>query len=540
MLEKLGTAFRSWREASLAPFSVRLFRILWTAAFASNLGAVIQATGASWSMTTMTTSPQLIALVQTAAMLPIVVLALPAGALADNADRRLLMLFSQMLGAASAATLAILSFNGALNPWSLLALTAMIGAAVAMHQPAWQASVIDFVPRKALPAAISLNVLAFNTARSLGPAIGGALIAASGPPATFAINVLSFLGLILVLAISRFPSRERRLPPERMLQAMGAGLRFVGMSPTIQRIYLRAGLFGFGASALYSMMPLVAHTRFPGGPLAFGVMMASLGLGSLCGALIAAPLRAHFGNHRLTTFAVAAFGLAALGVAFSPWLAMTVLFSLIAGVSWIMVFTTTRTCTQLSSPRWVVGRTVSLGQVASFGSMSLGAAFWGAVASHAGLTQALAVSSIFLIASLLLGRVAALPDTDLEDQPPPPPRASRPPAVAVDGRTGPVVVTIEYDVPREQAKNFLILINELGRIRRRNGATRWSVQQDIDRPTSWIERIHCPTWLDHLRRLDRYTAADRVLVEQVETFRTRAVHPIRRLVERPPGSLPLA
>jgi len=538
MLKQLGRGFRSWREASLAPFSVRLFRILWMAAFASNLGAVIQATGASWSMTTMTTSPQLIALVQTAAMLPIVVLALPAGALADIADRRLLMLFSQMLGATAAATLAILSFTSALNPWALLALTSLIGAAVALHQPAWQASVIDFVPRKALPAAISLNVLAFNIARSLGPAIGGAVIAASGPPATFAINVLSFLGLILVLAISRFPPHGRRLPPEPMPQAMAAGLRFVGMSPTIQRIYLRAGLFGFGASALYSMMPLVAHARFPGGPLAFGLMMASLGLGSLCGVLIAAPLRARFGNHQLTTLAVAVFGLAALGVAFSPWLDLAVLFSLMAGVSWILVFTTTRTCTQLSSPRWVVGRTVSLGQVASFGSMSLGAAFWGAVASFAGLTQALAASSLFLLASLFLGRLAALPDTDLEDQALPPPRLSRPPAVPVDGHTGPVVVTIEYDVPREQAQAFLALVNELGRIRRRNGATRWSVQQDIDRPTCWIELIHCTTWLDHLRRLDRYTAADRILVEQIETFRTQATHPIRRLVERPHGSSP--
>jgi MFS family permease len=540
MLKQMGSGLRSWREASLAPFSVRLFRVLWTAAFASNLGAVIQATGASWSMTTMTTSPQLIALVQTAAMLPIVILALPAGALADNADRRLLMLFSQMLGAASAAMLAILSFTSVLNPWSLLVLTALIGAAVAMHQPAWQASIIDFVPRKSLPAAISLNVLAFNTARSLGPAIGGAIIAASGPPATFAINFLSFLGLILVLALSRFPPSERRLPPEPMLQAMAAGLRFVGMSPTIQRVYLRAGLFGFGASALYSMMPLVAHMRFPGGPLAFGFMMASLGLGSLGGVLIAVPLRTRFGNNRLTTFAVAAFSLAALGVAFSPWLLLTVLFSLVAGVSWIMVFTTTRTCTQLSSPRWVVGRTVSLGQVASFGSMSLGAAFWGAVASFAGLTQALAVSGLLLLASLFLGRLAALPDTDLEDQALPPRRVSRPPAVTVDGRTGPVVITIEYKVSRDQAQNFLDLINELGRIRRRNGATRWSVQQDIDRPTCWIERIHCPTWLDHLRRLDRYTAADRVLVEQVETFRTDAVHPIRRMVERSPGSSPLA
>jgi MFS family permease len=539
MLKRFSSGLRAWREASLEPLDIPVFRALWTAAFVSNIGAVIQATGASWSMTTMTASPQLVALVQTAAMLPIVVLALPAGAMADNSDRRILMLGAQMLGAASAATLAGLSFAHLLSPYVLLGLTGLIGAAVALHQPAWQASVVDLVPRKSLPAAIGLNVMAFNTARSLGPALGGAVIAGLGPSATFALNACSFMGLIAVLAATRFPARDRRLPPEPVLQAMAAGLRFVGMSPTLQKIYLRAGLFGFGASALYSMMPLLARTRFAGGPLAFGMMMASLGVGALLGALMAAQLRGKFGNHRLTTLAVAGFGLAAVGAAFSMWLALSVAFALMAGVSWILVFTTTRTCTQLSSPRWVVGRAVSLGQVASFGSMSLGAAFWGTVAALGGLTWALAASGLFLLASILLGRLAALPDTDLEDLAAPPARTPRPTSARVEARTGPVVVTIEYDVPRERASEFLAMISELGRIRRRNGATKWSVQQDVDRPESWIERIHCATWVDHLRRLERYTAADRVLSAKVEAFRMQPGRPIRRLVERPPGSAPL-
>jgi MFS family permease len=273
--------------------------------------------------------------------------------------------------------------------------------------------------------------------------------------------------------------------------------------------------------------------------MTFGLLMGSLGGGSLCGAIVATWVRLLIGNNTMVTLSTAGFGFAAAGLAVSFSPILSAIFAFTAGVSWIFVFTTTRTCVQLASPRWVVGRAVSLGQVASFGAMSLGAAFWGAVASLASLTQALAASGLFLLVSLLLGRLAALPDTDLEDQFPPPPRPSRPPAVTVDDRAGPVVVTIEYDVPREQTQTFLELINELGRIRRRNGATRWSVQQDIDRPTRWIELIHCPTWLDHLRRLDRYTASDRQLVARAETFRTAELASVRRMLERPRGSAPL-
>jgi MFS family permease len=324
-----------------------------------------------------------------------------------------------------------------------------------------------------------------------------------------------------------------------MASAMAAGVRFVGMSPALQQIYLRGGLFGFGASAVWSLLPVVAHTRLDAGPMTFGLLMGSLGAGSLCGAIVAAWIRSLVGNNTMVTLSTVGFGLAALGLAFSSSPVFSAMLAFAAGVSWIFVFTTTRTCVQLSSPRWVVGRTVSLGQVASFGSMSVGAALWGALASRFGVAEALVASGVFLMLSTLAALMARLPTVDPVDAAPPQRPDMPPPRVTLSGRIGPVVVTIEYHVPTVRNSEFLELMSELGRVRRRNGATAWTIQQDIDDPESWTERIHSPTWTDHLRRLDRYTADDRQLIVRAEAFRTTERRPVRRMVERPRGSLPL-
>lgn len=531
MLERLGAGFRSWREASLAPFDHKLFRALWLAAFASNIGAAIQTTAAAWTMTGLTSSPQMVALVQTAASLPIVLLALPSGAMADNADRRLVMLGSQLLGCATALTLATMSTLGQVSAWSLLACTSLIGAAMALHQPAWQASLADFVPRQALPAAISLNVLAFNAARSVGPALGGTLIVVAGATAAFAFNAFSFLGIILVLALARLPPADRRGAPEPILPAMASGMRYVAMSPGLKRVYLRAALFGLGASAVWSLLPLVAQ-RLGGGPAAFGVLMGALGSGSFFGALIAAWLRVLTGAGRLVTGSVLAFAAATTGIGFSPWLAASATLAFVCGASWIFIFTTTRTCIQLTSPRWVVGRAVSLGQVASFGAMALGSAGWGLVASRIGVAEAVVASGVFLAASTLAAFVAPLPVTDTNDWSVAAPPRSRPPALPVDRHS--VVITIEYEVALEKTPAFLALADQLRLIRRRNGAMRWTLHQDIDQPEVWIERIHCGSWQDHVRRIARYTAAEQAVLSQAEVFRSGVSRPLRRLLLRNP------
>jgi MFS family permease len=539
MLERAKAVFRAWCESSLGPFSIPLFRSLWIAALASNIGAVIQSVGAAWTMTILAPSPQMVALVPAAAMLPMVILALPAGALADIMERRGLMLASQIIGACGAGLLSVLAFTHLVTPWLLLALTAVVGASVAIHQPAWQASLGDFIPRKDLPAAVSLNVIAFNTARSIGPAVGGALIATLSASAAFLLNALSFLGLIVVLATHALPRAERRHPPEPMLSAMAVGIRFVSLSPQLKRIFLRGALFGLGASALQSLLPLMARSQLGGGPIVFGTLVGSFGFGSFFGALIATHVRSNIGGNRMLGIATIVYASATLVIAISTRLLLSIPFAFVAGIAFIFVLTTTRTSVQLCCPRWVVGRAVSLGQVASFGCMALGSAGWGAIAVLVGLSDALLIAAGFLTLTTLLHRLAPLPVVVAEEAA----RHTAPripaPNLAIDNDAGPIVVVIEYRVAPNAAREFLALMHELGRARRRNGAIDWSIQQDIDRPEVWLEYIASSTWIDHIRRLDRYTAGERALADRVATFRTATDRAVRRMLAFPAGSIPI-
>ncbi len=530
ILERSTAFFIAWRETSFTPFSIPLFRALWIAALCSNIVAVIQTVGASWTMILLNPSPRMVTLVPAAAMLPMVLLALPAGALADVADRRRIMLLSQVFGACAAALLSLLAFTHHLTPWVLLALTAAVGTSVATHQPAWQASLGDFMPRKDLPAAVSLNVLAFNTARSIGPAIGGIIIATLGATATFFTNALSFFGLIVVLATRRLPRTQHRHPPEPMLAAMTAGVRFVSLSPQLKRIFLRGALFGLGASALQSLLPLMARSHLGGGPIVYGALVGALGFGSFIGAILATHVRANIGANRLLAWATVVYALATMVVALSTHLLASIPFAFIAGIAWISVLTTTRTSVQLSCPRWVVGRAVSLGQVASFGCMAAGSAGWGFLASVAGLTPSLLIAAAFLLLTMCLHRVAPLPLIATDESAYPSPTPIRTPRLTIDHGAGPILIVIEYSVPNHSKEEFVTLLHELGRARRRNGAAQWSIQQDIDRPDVWHEHIKSATWLDHLRRLDRYTASERALAARAATFRTSADLPVRRLL----------
>lgn len=543
VLEKVATRVNegvsAWRAASLSPLQVPLFRRLWIAAIASNFGSVVQMVGAAWAMTTLVASPHLVALVQTAALAPIVLLALPAGALADTADRRTLMLTSQLTGLTGTLLLIALAYSGLLTPLLLLACTALVGSAVALHTPAWQASFADFVPRDALPAAVGLNSLSYNVARSLGPALAGFIIAIAGAFATFVINAISFTGIIAVLATNKLPRAPSNLPPEPVGQAMVAGLRFVALSPTLKTIFMRSALFGFGGSAVWSLAPLITQERLHGDSISFGLMLGGFGAGSLIAAILSAYVRGKLGNEKLFSISTLAFGVATLIVGASTWLGASLLAMTTAGAAWIFVFTTTTTCIQFASPRWVVGRAVALSQVSVVGSIALGAATWGWVAEQTTLVIAFAAAAAFLLTSLVMVWLAPFPGSDFEDLTPQPVVDVRAPTLPVQSTTGPVFVTIEYQVQPERSEEFLSVMHALGRVRRRDGARRWGVEQDLDRPGIWIERIESATWIDHLRRANRGTIADQELRDRAAAWRVKGETAIRRTVERPPGATPL-
>lgn len=537
---RVSEGVQAWRSASLTPLQTPLFRWLWLAAMASNFGAVMQMAGASWAMTTLAPSPHIVALVHTAALGPIMLLALPAGALADTTDRRLLMLASQVLGLVGTLALIVLHYSGAITPWLLLTNTALVGAAVALYTPAWQASFADIVPRRALPAAVGLNAMAYNVARSLGPAVGGFVIAVAGVGATFVINAISFLGLIAVLATNKFPRTLSSLPPEPVGQAMIAGLRYMVMSPALKSIFLRSAVFGLGGSAVWSLAPLITQQRLDGGSIAYGLMLGGFGLGSLLAALVTAYLRGLLGNERLFSAATLGFALATCAIGLTTWLPLSLLCMTVAGACWIFSFTTTTTCIQYCAPRWVVGRAVSLSQIAAVGSIAFGASFWGYLAEHTSLVIAFVSAGALLAASLLMTFVLPLPGREFEDLSPRPTVDIPAPRVQVQANTGPVFVTLAYKVEPVQLDEFLATMYALGQVRKRDGARRWAIQQDLDDPTIWLEVIESATWGALLRRANRGTVADETLRIKAEGFRIPGPAGVRRTVERPPGATPLS
>jgi MFS family permease len=515
-----------------------VFRALWLATVASYFGAVIQTVGAAWQMTTLGVGPAWVAFVQAASLAPTVLFALPAGALADTGDRRVLMLVAQVFGAVSSIALVVAALSGVVTPTVLLLFTLLIGCAAALAQPAWQAAVGDLVDRDQLPAAIALNALAFNTARSLGPAIGGVVVATIGAVGAFGLNALSYFGLIGVLLSWKPPRHIETLPPEPIGRAIMSGLRYAMLSPPLMALFARGALFGVCASSVLALLPLVARDRLGGGPLTYGLLLGGFGVGSMIAAMLTARARHMLNPQRLVGVCTAAYAFMIALLSWSPILALSVLTLAVAGASWILVLATIGTCVQLSCPRWVVGRCVAMGQVATIGGLAGGAAIWGVVATHVGLQDALLISAAALLATLLAAK--ALPVTDAQDldwTAAPHPVAA--PDAGIDGRSGPIVIVIAYRIPAERAEAFLQAIHEVGRIRQRDGARRWSIAQDLDQPEIWRERYQSPTWTEHLRRVSRVTAADKIIRDSVLHFHEGAPPTVTRMIERPPGAEPL-
>lgn len=516
-----------------------VFRALWAAAVVSNFGALIQSVGAAWMMTSLTTSPQMVALVQASTVLPFVLLALWAGAVADNLDRRKVMLVAQILMFCLSATLTLVAWQGWLTPWLLLAFTFLIGCGTAVAGPAWQASVGDIVPRQQLPQAVALNSMGFNLARTAGPAVGGAIIAAAGGAAAFLVNTFSYVGLIAVLSRWNTPATPRLLPREGLLMAIGAGLRYVAMSPNLRIVVMRALAFGIGANAVSALMPLVARDLIAGGPLTYGILLGAFGIGAVLGGLLTARLRRSLSTEaiiRLVSLVLAA-GTAVTAV--SSWLPVTMLALMLAGASWLLALSTFNVTVQLASPRWVVARALSAYQMSAFGGMAIGAWGLGLVAEHHGVTTALLVGAAVQASVVLIGLIARLPQAEDLDLDPQSLWTEPETAVAIEPQSGPVVITLEYRIEGANIAAFLSAMTERRRIRRRDGARGWTLLRDLHDPELWIERYHVATWLDYVRHNQRGTQAD---ADTSLTLRglVKAGEPIRvhRMIERQVGSLP--
>ncbi|UZK65939.1 MFS transporter [Sphingomonas sp. M1-B02] len=522
-----------------SPLSIPIFRAVWLASMASNFGGLIQSVGASWMMLSLSASPQMIALVQASTTLPIMLLSLWAGAIADNLDRRKVMLVAQSFMLLVSIGLAVGAWLGLLTPWTLLIFTFLIGCGTAFNAPAWQASVGDMVPRPVLPSAVALNSMGFNIARSVGPAIGGAIVAAAGAAAAFLTNAVSYLGLIVVLSRWRPDVPARVLPREGLWLAMGAGVRYVAMSPAIRVVLLRAAVFGLAASAVPALMPLIARDLVGGGPLTYGMLLGGFGIGAVGGALVSSRLRRFLTTEWIVRAATLALAIGAAGAAASRILPLTILSLGVAGAGWVLAISTFNVSVQMASPRWVVARALALFQMSAFGGMAAGAWIFGLLAEHHGPVLALGGAALVQALGTLLGLRWPLPpisDLNLDLLG----RWHEPEtAVPVDMRSGPIVITIEYRIDPANIPAFLTAMDERRRIRRRDGARHWALLRDLGDPLLWVERYQVATWLEFIRHNQRRTYADDANTAALRALRIEGEEiVVHRMIERQTGTMP--
>jgi MFS family permease len=491
-----------------APLRIRLFRALWIAQFASNIGTWMQTVGAQWLMGNLSHDPLLVALIQTATSLPVFLVGFPAGALGDIFDRRRILLVSQTFMLLAAALLAALTFGGRVTPWVLLALTFAVGLGRAVTAPSWQAIQPQLVGRELIPQAAALASTSMNVARAVGPAIGGILVAAAGAGWVFALNAVSFLGVLAVIVSWRSEPRAKVLGPEHIGSALRAGVRFVRSSPRMRTVLIRASAFIVFASAIWALLPVVARGPLGLGSGGYGVLLGAVGVGAVIGAATLPRAHARFSLDRVVTVASVAFGAAALVLAWVRVEAIVLVALLVAGYCWIAVLSSLNASAQTVLPDWVRSRGMSIYLLVFFGGQALGALIWGVVTSRSDTDVALTIVAGGLAAGFLVARRWPLRTTAIDVRPsqhwPEPELAIEP-----DPGHGPVLVEVDYEVPLERADAFREAMERVGRSRRRSGAERWGLFQDGADPERFLEVYVVPTWQEHLRQhQERFTRSD--------------------------------
>ncbi|CAH1658805.1 MULTISPECIES: MFS transporter [unclassified Chelatococcus] len=504
-------------SSGFAPLRRSVFAVLWVATVLGNTGSFMRDVASAWLVTDLSASPAAVAAVQAAGMLPVFLLAIPAGVLSDILDRRRFLIAIQIMLGCVSATLMLLAQSGLMSVSLLIALTFVGGIGAALMGPTWQSIVPELVPRAELKAAVALNSLGINIARSIGPAVGGFLLAAFGAAVTYGADVASYLIVIAALLWWKRPKSAEDELGEHFAGAFRAGLRYARASRELHVVLLRALVFFAFASAVWALLPLITRELLRGDAAFYGVLLGSVGLGAIGGALVLPALRERLGVDGLMLTAAIVTGAAALALAMAPprWLAVAILLAM--GGAWIIALTTLNATAQAILPNWVRGRALAVYLTVFNGAMAGGSLTWGLIAQEIGLSATLILSAAGLIASGLLVHRVRLPKGEADLTPShhwPEPSLAEPVA---DDR-GPVLILIEYRIAQRDRTAFLSALERLSHARRRDGAYSWGVTEDAADPEIIVEWFMVESWAEHLRQHRRVSHADADVQGEVRRF----------------------
>lgn len=500
------------------PFSYRLYRAVWICTLVANISVWMQNVGAAWLMTSLTPSPLMVALIQTATSLPAFLFGMPAGVLADQHDRRAFLIASHTWMLLTSILLCALAWFNLVTPTLLLLGTFMLGTGSILSVPAGQAATYDAVPRAALLPAVALNAVAYNGARALGPALAGVILARFGPATVFLINSGLFAVVVAVYTFGYAPPRSHAPQPEGMLAAIRSGIRYVRHSSSLRSIAVRTMLFVGCASALWALLPLVARQRPGFGASDYGILLACMGGGAVSAGVCLGRLRAYLSLNVLTSGASALFAAAMVAAAYLDEMLPLCAALMLGGAAWVSFTSVTSAAFQTSLPQWVRARALAVLMLAFHVAMALGALAWGSMANWIGVPMTLAYSAALALAGMLWANRTPV-RMGADDEVTPMLNWNEPVVIgSLVPEVGPVLIQIAYRVDPHHADQFTRRAYELDAMRRRNGASGWRLFRDAGAPHHYVERFMFGSWAEYLRQHQRMTIADRSIEQKLLPF----------------------
>lgn len=514
MTNSASTPSSTW-----APLRVSAFRALWTADLIGNIGSWMQTVGAQWLLVKQPHASILVALVQTADMLPVLLVGLPAGVLADTLNRRWLLIVIQGILIVAGTALTVLTIVSQMPPVLLLTFTFVIGAASAASTPAYQAIIPELVPRSELPAASALGSISINVARAIGPAIAGVLIGWIGVGAIFALNTVTYL--IFGLAVLAWHPATDTTPtaPEPFISALRAGGRYVRYAPAVRRILVRAVLFLAPASALWALLPVIASQQLGLGASGYGLLLGALGIGAVAGAFILPSIRSRLSGNAMLFAASIEYAVALALLVLVRNAAVILIMLIPTGIAWIAVLSSVNTELQLFLPAWVRARGLSVYQVVLFGTQAFGAVLWGILAGQLGLVTTFLLAAVVMLSGIATIRLWPLLDTTRIDRSRAAYRSEPRLVFEPEKESGPIMVMTAYTVKPENEQRFLQAMSRLRHSRLRTGATHWGVFRDGEKAHRFVEFFVVRSWEEHLRQhRERQTGFDIRNEEQADAL----------------------